>query len=189
MIRKSIFTIYLFISLFGNAQEYTYYLIGRPNSFSYNNALQEVGDLWNIKFSYALGDVYDENVAQQAVDYQKNNDEVTAAICKKSPNCFDGIFEAANFENALQDSIRSVVITREAYLCKSSFLNESYLLLDKRCKGKKQKYLIYLLGNRKSSTLRNIETIAKYSWNLGKLKELKVKNSAIPEGFSTDGLK
>lgn len=189
MMPKSIALICLFLSLFGNAQKYTYYLVGRPNSFEYNNALQEVGDLWNVKFTYALGDVYDENVAQQAVDYQKHNDDVAAVICKKSTNCMDLLYEAANSENSLQDSIRTVVITHEAYLCKSSFLNESYLLLDKRGSEKKQKYLIYLLGNRKSSSTRTIETVAKYSWNSGKLKPLKVKNSAIPECFSTEGLK
>lgn len=186
---KSIVLIYLFLSLFGNAQKHTYYLVGRPNSFSYNNALQEVGDFWDVKFTYTLGDVYDGNVAQQAVDYQKHNDEVVAVICKKSINCMDVLFEAANSENLLQDSIRAVVITREAYLCKSSFLSESYLLLDKRGTEKKQKYLIYLLGNRKSSTTRTMETIAKYSWNSGKLKSLNVKNNAIPECFSTEGLK
>lgn len=189
MMPKSIVLIYLFLSLCGNAQKHTYYLVGRPNSFSYNNALQEVGDFWDVKFTYALGDVYNENVAEQTTEYQKHNDEVTAVICKKSPNCMDGIFEAANYENILQDSIRSVIIIKEAYLCKSSFLNETYLLFDKRGTGKKQKYLIYLLGNRKSSTTRTMETIAKYSWNSGKIKSLNVRNSTIPECFSTEGLK
>jgi hypothetical protein len=186
---KSITLIGLLLSFFGTAQKHTYYLIGRPYSFEYNNALQEIGEIWNVKFNYTLGDVYDETVATLAVDYQKHNEEVTAVICKKMPNCMNALFEAANTENVLQDSIRSVVMLNEDYLCKSSFLSESYILLDKKGKGNKQKYLIYLLGNRQSSATRTIETIAKYSWNSGKLNPLKLKNSAIPECFSTEGLK
>jgi hypothetical protein len=185
---KSIVLIYLFLSLFGNAQKHTYYLVGRPNSFSYNNALQEVADNYDLTFAYVLGDVYGESMSIEIVDYQKHNDSIITSICRSIPNCIDLIFEEANYEMIKQDSIRTIIYGHEDYLCKSGFLNETYLLFDKKS-NKKQKYLIYLLGNRKSSTTRTIETIAKYSWNSGKLKSLNVKNNAIPECFSTKGLK
>jgi hypothetical protein len=61
------------------------------------------------------------------------------------------------------------------------------MLFDKKS-NKKEKYLIYLIGDRKSSMDRTMETVGIYSFKKGKLKELKVKNNTIPRVFSTEQL-
>lgn len=176
------------LSVFTYGQKPTYYLIGRPYSFSFNNALQEIADNYGFTFSYALGDVYGESISNEIGDYQKHNDSIVFTFCKNVPNCIELIFEEANNENNKQDSIRTVVSSNEKYLCKSSFLNESYLLLDKKS-NKKEKYLIYLIGDRKSSTDRTMETVGIYLFKKGKLKELKVKNNTVPQVFSTEQIR
>ncbi len=183
-----IFGISFLFSGFLIGQKPIYYLIGRPYSFAFNNALQEVADEYKLTFSYALGDVYSESMAAEIVDYQKHNDSIIAAICKNTPNCIDFIFEDANYEIKVQDSIRTVLYSREEYLCKSSFLNESYILFDKKSKKKAERYWIYLLGNKKSETERKIETIAIYSWKNGRIKPKKVKNYSIPKVFCAEGI-
>jgi hypothetical protein len=185
--RKLIFALSFFLSVFSYGQKSTYYLIGRPYSFSFNNALQEIADNYNFTFSYGLGDVYVESMSNEILDYQKHNDSIVSTFCKNVPNCIERIFEEANYENIKQDSIRTIVSSNEKYLCKSSFLNESFMLFDKKS-NKKEKYLIYLIGDRKSSMDRTMETVGIYSFKKGKLKELKVKNNTIPRVFSTEQL-
>lgn len=173
------------LSVFTYGQKPTYYLIGRPYSFSFNNALQEIADNYGITFSYALGDVFGESMSNEIGDYQKHNDSIVSNYCKNIPKCIELIFEEANNENNKQDSIRTVVSSNEKYLCKSSFLNESFMLFDKKSK-RKEKYLIYLIGDRKSSTDRTMETVGIYIFKEGKLKELKVKNNTVPKVFCTE---
>lgn len=185
--RKFIFALSFILAGYSYSQNETYYLIGRPYSFSFNNALQEIADNYGFTFSYALGDVYGESMSNEIGDYQKHNDSIIATFCKSVPNCIDYIFEEANYENNKQDSIRTIISAHEDYICKLGFLNESYLLFDKKS-NKKEKYLIYLIGNRKSSMDRTIETIALYMFKKGKLKALKLKNNNVPEVFSTEQL-
>lgn len=181
------FALCIVFSGFLYGQKPTYYLIGRPYSFSFNNALQEVADNYDLTFAYALGDVYNESMSNEIVDYQKHNDSIITSFCRSIPNCIDLIFEEANYEIIKQDSIRTIIYGHEDYLCKSGFLNETYLLFDKKS-NKKEKYLIYLLGNRKSNSVRNIEPVAIYLWKNSKIKPIKIKKNSTPKVFSTEQL-
>jgi hypothetical protein len=185
--RKFICALSFILAGYSYSQNATYYLIGRPYSFSFNNALQEIADNYGFTFSYALGDVYGESMSNEIGDYQKHNDSIVSTFCKNVPNCIDYIFEEANYENIKQDSIRSLISAHEDYICKLGFLSESYMLFDKKS-NKRAKYMVYLIGDRKSSIDRSIETIAIYLFKRGKLKTIKTKKNNVPVVFSTEDL-
>ncbi len=170
-----------------SGQSYEYYLLGRPNSFEFNNALRDVGRAWQISFNASGSDVYDQTVEAM----QRHNDSISVLLSKtKGENWYADLLQKANEELKQHTALRDKIKREEMYMCRQSLLSESYVLIECKepTKLKRKKYRLYLIGNAQTSSVRKLETIAVYCWNGKQFKLMDSVSRNLPFAFPVNGI-
>lgn len=168
-------------------QELTYYLLGRPNSFEFNNALRDVGRSCNILFQSSGSDVYDQWMDAM----QRHNDSVSTILTKtKGENWYADILQQANEELKEHNALREKIKREEMYLCRASLLAVSYLLIERKTpsKRKSKKYKMYLVGTSPGLSVRKLETVTVFCWNGKRFKVMDSESRALPFSFPANGI-
>jgi len=141
LMRYIVFLLFLFHVVSGFSQKkekYTFYLIGRPNSFEKNNAIKEVQGNWKLLYLYAGSGIYSEGLDSLI----QENAKTDKLLSKRYGNDWHSMLMKEVEERLIEHTeIRSLV--KRKYTVLLSEIKNSQIEIDDR---NKRKAIISIFG-------------------------------------------